>query len=139
MAKKPPVEIEPEIAFEDPIDELQKARANARFAKHRFDEDSAPSMLAAANVDQSFWPTRSQYKKLWLYVIPDMGLTPEGWWYAYCPAHDPNMQGGVSALFNFTAGSMRCTGDQSCHPDKKAMTFVNALIAAHRKLTGDDV
>ena len=136
MAKKPSAEIASEVLSEE---ETLKIRADERFAKRRFTDDTAPSALAVANVERQWWPTKVQYKKLWMYVMPEMGVTPEGWWYACCPVHDPNVNGAMSALFNFSTGSMRCLADPSCHPAAKAMTLNNAIMASMSKLTGDDV
>ena len=130
------------MSDDDATEEARKIKEAKEVLRksRRFTRQDAPPELTAAECSTDFWPSKAQFKRWSMYVLWDMGVTPDGWWYGRCPGHDPMGDGEASALISFSAGSLRCLGegDDSCHPNKRGISLVNALDVAVRKLVGTD-
>lgn len=117
----------------DPLTvEEQRAAAKVKRAKaRRFTVDNAPPPLLAAGVPEQFWPTRRQYTIFSTFIAFDKGADPDGWWYGYCPLHDPGQHPAgtlASAMFHWHYGAMRCLKDSPCHPGKTSITITDLLV-----------
>lgn len=66
--------------------------------------------------------------------MPDLGVTPEGWWYGHCPMHDhPAAQADQpSMLISFKSGSLKCLSNitTKCH-ERRAISLTNAFNKMH--------
>jgi len=70
------------------------------------------------DVPENFMPHGQYHRLLWKHVIQTRPPL-DGWWYGWCPLHDPDGSDPdqPTAEFNFFKGVMRCLGDPDlgCH------------------------
>ncbi len=132
---------EPTDPIELPQPRDREAARLARRTKRQFsDDDTAPESLRSSGVEHCYWPTRSQYTRWWMYIVPEFGVLDEGWWYAHCPLHDPDTEGSeVSAQINFKHGMLRCLAaeDKGCHEGKRGITLSNVIAVIVDRMIGD--
>lgn len=106
----------------------QQARIDAKRAARFFTAEDAPPDLLAAEAQQQWWPSRAAHQQWWKYIMPDMGVTPDGYWYGHCPFHDwPASGEEVTALINFFKNSMKCLQNKETHcHERSAISLTNA-------------
>ena len=121
-------------------DEIQEQRRARKAQRRRFDAETAPADLKAAGVAEEMWPTKANHKTWWKYIIPSLGVTPEGYWYGHCPLHDgAGTDENPTALISFRHGTMRCLNvDSDCHKGKLAMSLNNAFMAIAQRTANVD-
>lgn len=79
------------------------------------------------NVPKAHLPTPTRYAQFADWVLWDDGAQDDGSLLGHCPIHDAGRSKPGSAEFVFAKGVMRCQGDPSCHPGKRAMSLQNVL------------
>ena len=73
-------------------------------------------------------PSPSRYAQWVDWVMWDDGCDDGGNLLGWCPMHDADKAREGSAEFNFLKGIMRCQGDPSCHPKRRAISLTNAYF-----------
>ena len=112
-------------------EQVRDQRRAAKRIRNRFNVDNAPPALKTAGVAEEWWPTKAGFQFWWNYIIPSLGVTPEGYWYAHCPLHDSTgTDENATALISFKDGVVKCLQiDGDCHKGKRAMSLNNAALA----------
>jgi hypothetical protein len=110
------------------IDDARQQRIERKRAARIFTKDDAPPDLLAAEADEQWWPRKSLHEQWWPYIIPALGVTPDGYWYGHCPFHDwPATGDEPTMLINFHKSVLKCltAKDSGCH-EKRALSLTNA-------------
>jgi hypothetical protein len=102
------------------------AKMNAVEKARKAREDGA--LPTFDGVDDRYYPTISQHQRWWSFIIPELGVDPDGAWYGFCPLHDEKRnKKHPTAMFSFGSRSyIRCLSDAGCHPGKRGISLTNA-------------